>query len=57
VNVETTEQPKHWMHAHSPDKTVKFKQMFCAKKLMATVFWNRKGVLRMEFMQQATTLT
>jgi hypothetical protein len=28
-----------------------------ARKLMATVFWDRKGVLMVEFMQQATTIT
>jgi hypothetical protein len=32
------------MHTHSPDKPKKFKQM-SAKKLMAAVFWDRKGVL------------
>jgi hypothetical protein len=28
-----------------------------ARKLMATVFWDRKGMLTMEFMQQGTTIT
>jgi hypothetical protein len=28
-----------------------------ARKLMATVFWDRKGVLMVEFMQQGTTMT
>jgi hypothetical protein len=28
-----------------------------ARKLMATVFWDRKGVLMVEFMQQGTTVT
>jgi hypothetical protein len=27
-----------------------------ARKLMAAVFWNRKGVLMVEFMQQGTTI-
>jgi hypothetical protein len=40
------------MHTDSPNKPQKFKQM-SARKLMVTVFWDRKGVL-MEFMQQGT---
>jgi hypothetical protein len=28
-----------------------------ARKLMATVFWDRKGVLTEEFMQQGATIT
>jgi hypothetical protein len=55
VNVETKEQPKQWMHAHSPNKMKNFKQM-CARKLMAAVLWDRKGVLMVEFMQQGTTV-
>jgi hypothetical protein len=38
VNVETKEQPKQWMHTHSPNKTKMFKQSLPARKLMATVF-------------------
>jgi hypothetical protein len=30
MNVETKEQSKQWMHAHSPDKPKKFKQMLSA---------------------------
>jgi hypothetical protein len=28
-----------------------------ARKLMAAVFWDRKGVLMVDFMQQETTVT
>jgi hypothetical protein len=28
-----------------------------ARKLMVTVFWDRKGVLMVEFMQERTTVT
>jgi hypothetical protein len=35
----------------------KFKQTLFAIKLMQTVFWDRKGVLMVEFMQQGTTTT
>jgi hypothetical protein len=43
------------MYTHSPNKP-KFKQT-SARKLMAAVFWGRKGVLMVEFMQQGTTIT
>jgi hypothetical protein len=56
VNVETKEQSKHWIYTHSPNKPKNFKQMLSARKLMATTFWDRKGVLMMEFMQQGTTI-
>jgi hypothetical protein len=41
VNVETKEQSKQWVHTHSPNKPKEFKQA-SARKLLATVFWNRK---------------
>jgi hypothetical protein len=56
ANVETKEQSQ-WMHTHSPSKPKKFKQTLSARKLMAAVFWDRKGVLIVEFMQQGTTVT
>jgi hypothetical protein len=34
---------------HSPNKPEKFKQM-SARELMAAAFWDRKGVLMVEFM-------
>jgi hypothetical protein len=55
VNVEIKEQSKQWMHIHSPNKPKKFKQMLSARKLMATLFWDRKGVLVVDFMQQGMT--
>jgi transposase len=39
-----------------PKKSKKFKQTFSARKLMATVFWDRRGVLKVEFMQQGTIM-
>jgi hypothetical protein len=44
------------MHTFSPKKLNNFKEMLSARKLMATVFWDRTGVL-MEFMQQGSILT
>jgi hypothetical protein len=57
VNVETKEQSKQWMHTHSPNKPKKFKQTLYARKLRAPVFWNRKGMLMVEFIQQGSTIT
>jgi hypothetical protein len=54
VNVETKEQ---WMHTHSPNKLKSLnKHCLPARKLMAAVSWERKGVLMVEFMQQGTTV-
>jgi hypothetical protein len=45
------------MHTHSPNKPKKFKQTLSARKLMATVFWDRRGVLMVKLMQQETTMS
>jgi histone-lysine N-methyltransferase SETMAR len=45
------------MHTHSPDKLKKFEQTLSARMLLAAVFWYRKGVLMVEFIQQGTTVT
>jgi len=39
------------MHTHSPNKHTKFKQSLANRKLMATVFWDRKEVLLIKFME------
>jgi hypothetical protein len=52
VNAETKEQSKH-----SPNKPKTFEQTLPARKLMASVFWDRKGVLMVELMKQGTTIT
>jgi hypothetical protein len=41
---------------HSPNKPKKFKQTLSVRKLMEIVFWDRKKVLMVEFMQQGTTI-
>jgi hypothetical protein len=56
VNVETKEQSKQWMHSHSPNKSKNYKQT-SARKLLAAAFWDRKGVLMVEFMPQWTIIT
>jgi hypothetical protein len=57
MNVETNEQTKQWTNTYSINKLREFKQMLATRKLMATVFWDRKGVLMVEFMKQGTTIT
>jgi hypothetical protein len=39
------------MHTHSPENLKKFKQSVY-QKLMAAVFWNRRGVLMVKFVQK-----
>jgi len=57
VNAETKEQSKQWMHTHSPNKPKKFKRTLSNKKIMATIFWDHKGILLTEFMALGTTIT
>jgi histone-lysine N-methyltransferase SETMAR len=57
VNAETKEQSKQRMHTHFPNKPKKFKQTLSNLKMMATVFWDRKGILSTEFMAPGTTIT
>lgn len=56
VNPETKRQSMQWMHSTSP-KPKKFKQTFSGRKLMATVFWDHKGVLLIEFLPRGRTIT
>jgi hypothetical protein len=49
VNVETKEQSKQRMHTHSPNKPKKFERALSARKLMTTIFWDRKEMLMAEF--------
>jgi histone-lysine N-methyltransferase SETMAR len=57
VNAEMKEQSKQWMNTHSPNKPKKFKQTLSNKKMMASVFWDRKGILLTELMAPGTTIT
>uniref|UniRef100_A0A1B6CWX6 Mariner Mos1 transposase n=1 Tax=Clastoptera arizonana TaxID=38151 RepID=A0A1B6CWX6_9HEMI len=40
----------------SPRKPVKCRQTFLTRKLMATVFWDKKGIILVEFMERGTTI-
>ncbi|GFX99361.1 mariner Mos1 transposase [Trichonephila clavipes] len=44
-----------WRHTNSPVR-VKAKWTISTRKVKATVFWDRHGVLLVEFMQQGTTI-
>jgi transposase len=44
------------IHIHQTTRKTLNKRL-PARKLMVTVFWDREGVLMVEFMQQATTIT
>lgn len=52
---ETKQQSREWRHPSSP-KPRKFKQTQSAGKVMTTVFWDRKGVLLVDFMPPGTTI-
>lgn len=57
VNVKTKNPMIEWGHTGSLRKPVKCWQTFSAKKkLMTTVFWNRKRCLLVYFMEQSTTI-
>jgi hypothetical protein len=59
LNVETKEQSAvKAVDAHTYTKQDEnFKQSLSARQLMATVFWDRKLVLIVEFMQRGITVT
>ena len=52
---ETNQQSRQWLHFPSP-KPRKLKQAQFAGKVMATVFWDRKRVLLVDFMATGTTI-
>jgi hypothetical protein len=43
------------MYTHSPEMK-ELKEMLSGRNLIATVLWDRKGVLMVEFMQQGTMI-
>ncbi|GFY19459.1 histone-lysine N-methyltransferase SETMAR [Trichonephila clavipes] len=49
VTPESKQQSLEWRHSSSPRK-VKFKQTISAQKIMCTMFWDRKGVLKVDFL-------
>jgi hypothetical protein len=57
VNVETKEQSKQWVYTHHQTNRKHLKKRLSARKLMAAVVWDRKGMLMVEFVQHGTTIT
>ncbi|KAJ4431847.1 hypothetical protein ANN_20453 [Periplaneta americana] len=53
---ETKHQSRQWHHPSSPKKPRIFKQTLSTQKVMTTVFWDRKGVLLLDFMPKGTTI-
>jgi hypothetical protein len=58
VNVETkSSQSSGCTHIHQTSRKSLNELRLPARKLMATVFWERKGVLLVEFLQHETIIT
>jgi len=55
ITPESKQQSLHWKHTGLP-KRKKFKQMISTRKIICTVFWDRQGVLLVEFLSQGTTI-
>lgn len=55
ITPESKQQSMEWRHSTSPVK-VKGKQSLSRRKVMATVFWDRRGVLLVDFMPRGMTI-
>ncbi|GBO05126.1 hypothetical protein AVEN_130696-1 [Araneus ventricosus] len=55
VTPESKQQSMEWRHTHSHVRD-KAKQTLSQRKIMASVFWDRNGVLLVDFMQRGTTI-
>jgi hypothetical protein len=53
---ELKQQLLHWHHTHS-SRTKQFKTSISVKKIMASIFWDRKGILLVDFVPPGTTVT
>ncbi|KAJ4426490.1 hypothetical protein ANN_27304 [Periplaneta americana] len=52
---ETKQQSMNWRHSGSPVRT-KFKQTLSVRKVMCTMFWDRKGILLIDFLPRGETV-
>ncbi|KAJ4426888.1 hypothetical protein ANN_26687 [Periplaneta americana] len=52
---ETKQQSMHWRHSGSPVRT-KFKETLSVRKVMCTVYWDRKGILLIDFLPRGETV-
>ena len=55
TNIESKRQSMQWRHSSSP-KAKKFKEASSVKKIMATIFWDRKGILLIDFLERGLTI-
>ncbi|GBO25744.1 hypothetical protein AVEN_242476-1 [Araneus ventricosus] len=55
VTPESKQQSMEWRHTYSPVR-VKDRQTLSQRKIMASVFRDRHGVLLVDFMQLGTTI-
>jgi len=55
ITPESKQQSLFWKHTGSP-KRKKFKQTISTRKIMCIVFWDRQGVLLVEFLPQGATI-
>ena len=56
VNAETKFQLRQWGHTASPEKPTKCRQTL-PRKLMETVFWDRRGLLLVELLERNATVS
>lgn len=56
ITPESKRQSMEWHHSRSPTKPKKAKQILSTRKVMATVFWDRKGVLLVDYMPRGETI-
>ena len=56
VTCETKKQSMEWGHTSSPKRPRKCLQTLSARKIMATVFWDREGVLLVDFLVRGSTI-
>jgi hypothetical protein len=52
---ESKRASKQWKHTHSPTPK-KAKAIFSVGKIMATVFWDSKGIIHLDFLTGQTTI-
>ena len=52
---ELKQQSMEWRHTSSPTKT-KFKQTTSTRRIMCTMFWDRKGFLLVDFLPKGSTI-
>jgi hypothetical protein len=52
---ESKRASKQWKHTHSPTPKIA-KAIYSAGKIMATVFWDSKGIIHLDFLTSQKTI-